>query len=439
MTSGSCLFLPNNSSVYFMKITVNSQRKTALKPCAKSIKVGTYLATFFAVFFGLSLIIPQCAFAQSDSNVDIFQRFIKPMPDLPLPSKEKFTSVTRPVAKKPYDEDVLAYSMRIPKDWTEGVDKTSSNFILSEKLFLELSSYYGPPTISGRSRIVIEALNMEGNLTVEQWYIKFILEGGYTTEGWVVHNKNKVESLMVVMEGDFSYYLRSMITINGDKIILVKYYVPIQYFQDQAVIQAMVISSFQITHPKKRKFSEMVPYRFLDIAEVKYPIDWKIYAKPVRNMERLKVTILNTRRIGSAYDPKTKKRGTTQTEGKLDVTVISSSVKNTLVDEILDYKEQIESEGMLISDRIPESFEFDYSDKIDFAVTEVYRGLDSSDNMSEYEFWFTVLVGGNYYYFIMLLTPSRNDMFGIWAENIENYKLIVANFRPMVGAFLERD
>jgi hypothetical protein len=422
-----------------MNITKKSQRKTVLKCQARFIIFGKCLAIFFAVLFGLLLIVPQCALAQSDGRVDIFKRLMKPMPELPLPSHEKFVEVTRPVAKKPYDEDVLAYSMRIPKEWEEGEDKSSSNFILSEKLFLELSSYYGPPTIFGRSRIVIEALNMEGNLTAEQWYIKYILEGGYTTEGWVVHNKNKVESLMIFMEGDYSYYLRSLIMINGDKIVLVKYFVPIKYFHEKAVEQAMVLSSFRMTNTIERKFGEMIPYRFLDIAEIKYPVDWTLHVTPVRNVERLKATILNTRRIGSDYDPKTKKKGITTTEGKLDIIVISSSIKNTLIDEIANYKEQIEGEGMLISDRIPEDFEFSYSDKIDFGLTEVYRGLDSSDNMSEYEFWFTVLVGGNYYYFIMLLTPSRNEMFGVWAENIENYKLIVSNFRPMVGAFLERD
>ncbi|MCK5384505.1 MAG: hypothetical protein KAJ29_02940 [Alphaproteobacteria bacterium] len=405
----------------------------------KFLNSGKMLIVFLVVLFGISLMESGCALAQTGSNQNIFDRFKKPMPELPLPSYEKFVEVSRPIAKKPYDEEVLAYSMRISKDWEEGVDKSSTNFILSEKLFLELSSYYSPPTISGRSRIVIEALNMEGNLTAEQWYIKYILEGGYTTEGLIVHNTNKVESLMVVMEGDYSYYLRSLAMINGDKIIVVKYYVPMHYFKDQAVMQAMVIASFQMTHPIKRKYSEMLPYRFLDIAEIRYPLGWNIYAKPVRNMDRLKVTILNTRKIGTAYNPTTKGTGTTTTEGKLDVTIISSTVKNTLVEEIEEYKGQIESEGMIIGERLPESYEFTYSDNIDFAVTEVYRGVDSSDNMSEYEFWYTVMVGGNYYYFITLLTPSRDDMFVVWAENIENYKLIVANFRPMIGAFLERN
>lgn len=410
-----------------------------LKYKTKFAMPGKILIVYFALLFCVSLIVPQYAFAQVDNKVDIFERLKKPMPEIPLPSYDKFVDATKPVAKKPYDEDVLAYSMRIPKDWTVGEDKTSTNFVLSKKLFLELSSYYGPPTISGRSRIVIEALNMEGNLTAEQWYIKYILEGGYTTEGLVVHNTNKVESLMVVMEKDFSYYLRSLIMINGDKIIMVKYFVPMHYFKEQAVMQAMAISSFQMNHPMKRQYGETSFYRFLDIAEIKYPSDWKVYAKPVRNLERLKVTVLNTRKIGNNYNPETKKMGTMATEGKLDVTIISSAVNNTLIEEITEYKEQIESEGMLIGERLSEDYNFTYSDKIDFALTEVYQGLDSADNLSEYEFWFTVLVGGNYYYFIMLLTPSRNDMFGIWAENIENYKLIVSNFKPMVGAFLDRD
>ncbi len=421
-----------------MKI-ISSLKKTMFKCKARNWLLNRFIFVWFAVLFVPLAFIPQYSAAQNEAQQSIVDRFKKPMPELPLPEYSRFVEVTRPVAKKPYDEDVLAYSLRVPKEWEEGINKTSANFVLSGKLFLELSSYYGPPTISGRSRVVIEAINMEGNLTAEQWYIKYILEGGYTTEGMIVHDSNKVESLIVVMEGDYSYYLRSLITINGDKIIMVKYYVPVEYFQAQAVMQAMVISSFKITNPMEREFEEMFPYRFLDIAEIKYPTGWKIYTKPLRNTERLRATILNMSGAAPEDPNEPKKRGRTETKGKLDVIITSSSVKNTLIEEIAKYKEQIEGEGMMIGSRIPEDYEFKYSDKIDFAVTEVYKGLDSADSMSEYEFWFTVMVGGNYYYFIMLLTPSRDEMFGTWAENVENYKLIVSNLRPLVGAFLERD
>ena len=387
---------------------------------------------FIGAFFIVTT--PMSAHAQAGEK-DIFARFKKDMPELPLMSDEEFQEATQPIKKKPYNEEVLAYSMRIDKDWEEGIDRSSSNFILSEKLFLELNSYWGKPTIAGRSRLVVEALNMEGNLTAEQWYIRYILEGGFTTEGFVTHSPDKVESLMVVMEKDYSYYLRTLVTINGSKVIMVKYYVPIHYIKEQAVMQAMVLSTFKLTHVKKRVYEDMVAYRFLDIAEFKYPPNWKVYAKPVRNVDRLEVTLVNMKEVRGSKGQVT----SSLTEGKLDVTVVSSTVKNTLVEEIEEYKKRIEAEGMLIGERISESYNFTYANNIDFALTEVYKGIDSSDNLSEYEFWFTVMVGGNYYYFILLLTPSRNEMFATWADNTQNYKLMMRDFKPMVGAFLERD
>ncbi len=395
-------------------------------------KTQAHFALMFPIIMILCIVSSSNAYAQAARDLDIFERFKKPMPEIKLLSDEEFLDATKPIVKKPYGEEVLAYSMRIDKTWEEGIDRSSGNFVLSEKLFLELNSYLGKPTIAGRSRIEVEGLNLDGNLTAEQWYIRYILEGGFTTEGFITHNPNKVESLMVVMEKDYSYYLRTLVLINGAKVIMVKYYVPIHYIQDQAVMQAMVLKSFELTHKKARVYQEMAAYRFLDIAEFKYPPSWKVFARPVRDVDRLDVTLLNMSEVSGQSEARS-------TEGKLDVLVVSSTVKNTLLEEIEDYKKKIEAEGMLIGEKLTENYEFTYAKNIDFGITEVYKGIDSNDNLSEYEFWFTVLVGGNYYYFVMLLTPSRNELFATWADNTQNYKIMLQEFTPMVGAFLERD
>lgn len=396
-------------------------------------KTQAHFALMLPIIMVLCIISSSNAYAQAARDLDIFERFKKPMPEITLLSDEEFLDATKPIVKKPYGEEVLAYSMRIDKTWEEGIDRSSGNFVLSEKLFLELNSFLGKPTIAGRSRLEVEGLNMDGNLTAEQWYIRYILEGGFTTEGFITHNPDKIESLMVVMEKDYSYYLRTLALINGSKVIMVKYYVPIHYIQEQAVMQAMVLSSFKLTHKKARVYQEMTAYRFLDIAEFKYPPAWKVFASPVRDVDRLDVTLVNMSEISSGQ------REVTSTEGKLDVTVVSSTVKNTLLEEIDEYKKRIEAEGMLIGEKLNENYDFTYAKNIDFGLTEVYKGIDSNDNLSEYEFWFTVLVGGNYYYFVMLLTPSRNEMFATWADNTQNYKIMLKEFTPMVGAFLERD
>ncbi len=422
-----------------MKKSANDYKEIALNFSVKNAKIILFSPVFVTITLLFLMILPKCAIAQLDNDDDIFKRFEKPMPAMTLLPKEKFEEATRLIEKRPYDNDDLAYSIRIPKDWTEGDNKVSSTFVLSDKLFLELDSYYGAPTIFGRNRITVEALQMKDNITAEEWYMKYILEGGYTTEGWVVHSKNRVESLMIVMEGDYSYCLRSIVTINGDNVIMIKYYIPLQYFKEKAVMQAMVVSSFEMTYPRKHKINPMHQYRFLDIAELEYPSNWKIYPKPMRDTSKLEASVFKDNESSSIYGSKTDNVSVSDLTGVFNIKIVSLALKNTIIDEIDDYKKRVESKGMLIDKRILEDFKFKYSDKIDFAITEIYKVLDSGSSSNEYELWFSLMVGGNYYYIVSLLTPSRNNNFGVWAENTENYKLMIPRFKLMSGAFLNRD
>ena len=369
--------------------------------------------------------------SQAKDNDDIFTRFRKPMPEIPRIDEEKFIKRTKPVKKRPYDQDVLAYTMRIPKDWTEREDRSASSFLLSDKLLLELNVFYGKPSISGQSRIEVQALNLKGNLTAEQWYINHILKSGYTTEGLVTHNQNKIESFMVTMENEQPYYLRTLVTLNGSKIIMVRYFVPASYIGKQGAMQAQVIESFNLIHDVERTYEEETTYRFLDIASVKHPKNWKVYAKPLRSVDYIEALFLN--------HGEQRQKNSKSVEGKLNITVVSAIARDSLIDEIKKYKQKLEESGILIGKKLNTTEDFSYDEDIDFALTELYEGINSGSGETENEFWFTVMVGGNYYYFLTLFTPSRNNRFKTWAENTQSYKRILEQFQPMTGAFLERD
>ncbi len=379
-------------------------------------------------------VLPSNAYAQEAD--DIFTRFRKDMPKVPFMEEAEFIKKTKPVKKVPYGVKDLAYSVRIPKEWDEGKEIGTSNFLLSEKLFVELSAFKGKHTISGRSRLEVQAIKIDSNLTAEQWYLKYILEGGYTAEGFETHNENKVETLMVQTDGNFSYFVRSLAFLNGDYIVMARYFVPVQHIKNESVMQAQVIDSFNLTNRAKRKVADLDVYRFLDVAEVKYPQSWKVFAKPLRSVDYMDVTLMN---IQEVKGHEIGGGSSSSSNGKIDIVVISAATRKSLIDEIKGYKKKIEAEGVLIGDRLSVYGDVGYSKDMEFHITEAYEGVDSSNNLSEYEFWFSVMVGGNYYYFLMLLTPSRNENFGVWSENIQNYKLMVNYFRPMAGAFLERN
>ena len=367
---------------------------------------------------------------------DIFERFEKPIPEIPRIEDAEFIKLTNPVRKNPYGDDDLAYTLRISKDWKEMGDRGSSNFVLNKKLFLDLNTFYGKPMPTGRSRLEIQAINMQENLTVEQWYLQYILESGFTTEGLVVHDENDVESLMVMMEQDTPFYVRSRIFLNGSKVIMARYFVPVTRISDEAQMQMHVLESFSLTTKKPRPPVEMEIYRFLDIAELHHPKGWQVYTKPIKSVDQLDATVVNVKEVNVATGGI---KSSSATEAKLDISLVAASHTATLVDEVDRYKKKIELNGVLVGQKLDTDYEFEYHDSVDFALTEIYEGIDSGNNLSEHEFWFTIIVAGNYYNFLMLLTPSRNERFGVWARNTQNYKEIIKQFKPMAGAFLERD
>jgi len=397
-----------------------------------------HLFTLFVCLFVLTASASplSVAFAQEgivEASQERPNRFRKPMPKMPVMENDEFLEKTRLVQKTPYDEKVLAYSIRIPKDWEEGEDKSSSNFILSDKLFLDLNTYYSKAKITGRSRIEIQAINLESNLTAEQWYIQYLLAGGYTAQGFVTHSENKVEALMVVMEQDYSYYLRTLVLMNGSKIIMVRYYIPVAHMNELASLQAKVLESFKVRNVIARPLAETSTYRFLDVAELTYPAEWQVFTKPLRSVDRMDVTIVNTKefRVGEER--------ASVTEGKVEVMLISSFVENSLVEEVANYKKKIQADGMLVGEKLPFKVELTHVKSVDFGITEIYKMVDSAKSQSDYELWFTVLVAGNYYYLLALLTPSQDENYPVWAENTQNYKIMVEKITPMVGAFIGRD
>lgn len=359
--------------------------------------------------------------------------FKKPIPKVPDMDHEEFIKLTKPISKTPNNSDYLAYSMRVPKEWTEREDYSSPNFILSGKLFLDLNVFYGPPSFMGRSRIEVQAINLDSALTVEQWYLKYIIEGGLSLEGFEVHKPDKVEALRIVMEGDSPFYLRTLAMLNGDKIILLKYYVPVAHIQESAGIQKKVLDSFELKNEFPRVYPEMKAYRFLDVAEIPYPQTWKAVGQETGSVDQMSAVILNLGDRGQL-----KERNQT-TLARVNVSVVTTSVQASLIEQIKNFKKEVEAEGLLVGKKMTEDYNFKYNPDMEFALTEVYEGVDSTSNLSEYEVWFTVFVGGYYYYFTLMITPSRDDSYGVWAENIQNYKLMVKNFKPLAGAFIERD
>lgn len=385
------------------------------------------LVMIFVLFFSFTVICPLDGFARKQ---DVAERFVKPMPEYPKLSKEEFLAVTQQYHGKPYEEDLFEYSVRLPKDWNTEDQRASSNFLVSDKLFTDLNTFFSAPRIGGRSRVEIKALNLDFQLTALQWYIKYLLEGGYTTEAMVVHSDTKVEGLSVVMEGDTTYILRTIIELNGDKVIAMEYYIPNAYWEDEKALQAQIMETFVLKNKVPVSQMALQKYQFLDIAEIQYPASWKVVAAPMRSVDIMSAKILNVK--DNTID------STAAAQGNIDITLVANSRSDSFMQEINEYKRSLESTGMIVGKKIDVLKGMKYPDTTVFSVSEVYEGVDSANDFIEYELWFTVVSAGNYYFFITLLTPARSESYVAWSYNTQGYKTIVESLVPTIGAFIER-
>ena len=166
----------------------------------------------------------------------------------------------------------------------------------------------------------------------------------------------------------------------------------------------------------------------LDIAQINYPDIWQESPDSLTSVERLGVKFLNyTKFEGNKYDFK---NTNPNLEGVIDVLLVATWSTPSLLDEIETFKKTSEINDLLIGERIDLIDDVTYHDTVGFGVVEAYKVLNNKDNLMEYEFWLSVLVSGNYYYFMSLMTPSRNDNYKLWVTNTQSFKLLVANTKP---------
>ncbi len=379
--------------------------------------------SFFLIFCGcLAISVP------AHAKEDLLARFKKPMPEVePMPEKD-FLDQTEVFEQRPTGDKALAYNIRIPSDWTKAEDAASSNFQISDKLLTQVAIFYGPPSIYGQERLEIKAVTLEFDMNAEQWFLINLMTRGLTTEGYKAHDQRRVEAMLLIMEKDVSYVLRTIVQINGKRVILVEHYVPVDLWDQRAGLQEKLLSSFKLINPIHLSVVKLEPYQMLDIAQINYPDIWQESPDSLTSVERLGVKFLNyTKFEGNKYDFK---NTNPNLEGVIDVLLVATWSTPSLLDEIETFKKTSEINDLLIGERIDLIDDVTYHDTVGFGVVEAYKVLNNKDNLMEYEFWLSVLVSGNYYYFMSLMTPSRNDNYKLWVTNTQSFKLLVANTKP---------
>lgn len=375
---------------------------------------------FVLSVLSLVVVLPQHASGQK-----MTEQFNKPMPEVELLPKAEFEAQTEVFEREFKDDPALNFKMRMPKGWTESTKGGLGNIEVREKVKVELHKFFGPPSLSERSRLVIDAVGLDFDMTAQQWMIQYLLENGYNLQGLNSKSSEHAEAAYVFIENSVSFVVRSVAYVNGKRIVFAQYFVPVERWHEEKALATGVLQSFKLTNEVDEFVEEMDEYQFLDLATFQYPASWKLRALPVRSIDRMRIELNNISVIEDDYG-----KQYTSLDGQMDIELVSIFASEALEEEIDRFRKELAGRGMTLGEVIEMRDDFLLGDKFDFVDTQVYRVTNQQSEALEHELWLTIMSAGEYYYFVSLFTPSRDKDYFMWARNAEAYKLVVSLINP---------
>lgn len=344
---------------------------------------------------------------------------LKPVEFMP---EAEFEEQTRLIEETPFDDTFMAYSVRLPKDWTPSVEPPkdyTKGGSLSERLLGILARYVSPPHLHQRSSFTLEALHLSYEIDARNWFINYALANGYVLEGINALSERRGEAIYVEVSGDTTYAVRLAAVINGPRIVIARYAVPQDLFAQERVMQAQSINSFRLLNFEETGVEERKSHAFLDQSQFNYPASWETDIPPVRSIERMKGTVFHG--VGEEESRKI--------WGQINIYLISKLVETNLVEEIRRYRRNFTIKGYTLGGLL-EKKTIHYHPDIEFGATEIYRLVpDNPATMPYYELWISAMYNKDYYYIITLITPAREEEFYLWARNGTAYEIIVSSTR----------
>jgi hypothetical protein len=339
-------------------------------------------------------------------------------------SDEQFIAQTDLFKDSPQGDKLLAYTIRLPKGWKKGSgerlseakgrtgDKNEIHRILGK-----VGKYYGPQVVEFPSHIEIEALGLDYDISARNWFLNYILSNGYTLEGMEQINKNRIEGLYVLVQGDTSYVVRTIAQINGPRMVLASYYLPEKQWDAEKAIQEKVVESFQFDRPEQVRAEATHTYPFLDLLRFDYPASWRLLAPNIDSVEGMDARLMNSK------DDKI-------INGEIDLHIVSTGVDTTLAEEVQGLRKNLGAMGLKIGSLIEVPADYNFHKHIYYNRVEVYEVRSKGSTTNDVELWLAIMVEDRYYYIISMITPGRNKDFLMWARNIESFQTVIETIRP---------
>lgn len=345
-------------------------------------------------------------------------------------SQSDFERATDAIDETPFEDKALAYHVRLPKGWTRGGLITADLGGKSgSEIFRQIASYSSPPRIEEKSMFRIRSIDLSYLIKVDDWFISYMLQMGFSIEGMSLRSPTEVVSQYTVFEEGEPYITRAVVTLTGSKIIIAEYMVHQSQYEAERNEQILAMSGFKVVNQTDEIGIPMKTFPFVDIAKFDYPANWTITSPGISNINRMDTSVVNS--VQTKY--MSENGGEIESirmAGRIDVTVVAKSPGITLAGEIKILNDGLKRNDFKLGAFIETIKDVKVNPLIGNARIDVYTLEGISKKLAGYEYWVAVLQTGSRFYLVRMITMSRGEDFQSWAQNTETYRVLIESLGP---------
>ncbi len=356
---------------------------------------------------------------------------LRPLPGIETVDYQTFYQNSFLVEEKPLDDPLLAFQVRLPNGWKKSLDGGSLDIDHSNRVFGEVVSYISPPMLDVHSRFVLEVQELDHKISARDWFVKYVIDNGYSLEALNVIDNKTIEALYVVFRQYDSYVKRTYLTINGSKIVSASYEIPYDRWKTRRDLQTHSVNSFRLLNPSEKPIEQIKTYSFLELVKFDYLGSWTLLDNKIRSIDRMQTSLVTTYEYQREKDEKKWRTRyfSPRLSGRIDVNVIAKDYNVSMPEEIKKLSAFLKEEGLELAELIETREDYTFDETVNFAVVEAYDTNNKSQTLVGYEFWVAPIETDSYYIVVTLLGPNRSARYYQWAVNAQAFAQVIQTMR----------
>ena len=380
------------------------------------------------------------------------QRFRRENKNIPLSDGSKIPAKivaerTRLFSQVPFGDQELTYEMRLPTSW--GQSRFTQYGTPGEnryKILTNIDRFFGPSIEDKRPFVWLEVQHLDRFSTAENYMNQYFIQRGINPEAVKVQDMQRAEALFIQTREDSSYVMRTLFIINGDRLMLVTFGVPLDVYNDYRDIMGLTLASFRMQQTIDRQPEDVASYKLLNVLTFDYPARWQT-RNPNRtsslrpSVELVLPTELQVQRdsklLANEIDGLILVNAWRKIPG-FDRSTLEETIIKRLQQNRIKLRDVLQTEKALPAhNEVSDIRQTIYVGFVDNTVptTEEFGVIQATTSQPEQEIWVTVFDNSDYTAAVTLITWPQTRNYQNWAYNVSSYDKILDTLKLRLSVY----